>query len=89
MRISQERKRRGWSQAELARRASLNSGTVSLIESGRLQPYPSQLRKLASALGMPEREADRLLDEDGDMDAKASAQQALASEGWHQQRGPK
>ena len=64
MRISQERKRRGWSRAELARRAGMNGGTVGLIESGRFKPYPGQLRKLASALGLPEEESERLLERD-------------------------
>jgi transcriptional regulator with XRE-family HTH domain len=61
MRLVAERKRRGWSQAELARRAWLNPNTISLIETGRLRPYPSQLRKICTALGWPESEAERLL----------------------------
>ena len=63
MMISNIRKRRGWSRAELARRAGMNGGTVGLIESGRFKPYPGQLRKLASALGLPEEESERLLEE--------------------------
>ena len=50
--IKAERLFRGWSQAELARRAHMNPTTVSLIEAGRLVPYPSQLRKLERALGL-------------------------------------
>jgi transcriptional regulator with XRE-family HTH domain len=64
MRLIEERKRRGWSQAELARRAHLNAATVSLIESGRLTPYPSQVRKIADALGLPPAQAHLLLQED-------------------------
>lgn len=41
---------KGWTKAELARRASLSASTVGLIESGRLAPYPVQLEKLAGAL---------------------------------------
>ena len=52
MRLTTERTRRGWSRSELARRAHMNPSTVSLIESGRLVPYPSQLRKLERALGL-------------------------------------
>ncbi len=52
MKLASERKRRRWSQAELARRAHMNPSTVSLIEAGRLVPYPSQLRKLERALGL-------------------------------------
>jgi transcriptional regulator with XRE-family HTH domain len=41
---------KGWSRAELARRAGLNQVTVGQIEARRLVPYESQLRKLAKAL---------------------------------------
>lgn len=58
-----ERKRRGWSQAELARRARLHPAQVSLFEAGRLVPYPSQLQKLAAALGWPEAQAQDLMRE--------------------------
>ncbi len=63
MNLSIERSRRGWSRAELARRAGLNASTVGLIESGRLQPYPRQLYKLANALGVRESEAHLLLED--------------------------
>ena len=51
MNIRELRERRGWSRAELARRARLNPVTVGQIEAGRLKPYPSQLAKLRRALG--------------------------------------
>ena len=63
MLLKTERQRRGWSQAELARRAQMNPTTVSLIESRRLEPYPKQLEKLADALGLPPEEAGHLMDE--------------------------
>jgi transcriptional regulator with XRE-family HTH domain len=63
MNISIERSRRGWSRAELARRAGLNTSTVGLIESGRLRPYESQLLKLANALGVSRSEAHLLLED--------------------------
>ena len=50
IRIAREARR--WSRAELARRAGMNAVTVGQIELGRLLPYPSQIRKLASALGL-------------------------------------
>ena len=46
------RESRGWSRAELARRAGLNQVTVGAIESGRLLPYQSQVLKLEEALGV-------------------------------------
>ena len=61
MRLTNERTRRGWSRAELARRAGMNATTVSLIESGRFYPYLSQLKKLARALGVPDSEAYTLV----------------------------
>jgi len=63
MRLTEVRLSRGWSQAELARRARINAGTVSLVESGRLQPYPAQIAKIARALGHPIDAADELLQE--------------------------
>ena len=69
MKLTKERTRRGWSRAELARRANLNAATVGLIEAGRFRPYPVQLAKLARALGVPEAEAHVLLLEDGAGDA--------------------
>ena len=62
MRLTQERVRHGWSRAELARRSGLNPTTVGLIESGRFQPYPTQLAKLARALGVEESRAYLLLE---------------------------
>ena len=63
MRLSEERVIRGWSRAELARRAGVNASTVGLIESRRLRPYVSQLMKLANALGVRESEAHLLLED--------------------------
>ena len=59
--MERERRARGWSQSELARRAHMNGGTVNQIESGYIgQPYASQLHKLAAALGWTENPADLL-----------------------------
>ncbi len=57
------RLRRGWSQAELSRKANLNAGTISLTESRRFVPYPNQLAKLARALGVEEAHAHLLLED--------------------------
>ena len=64
MRLTIERNRRGWSRAELARRARLNANTVCQIEAGRWVPYHAQLIKLASALDLPVSEAHTLLGHD-------------------------
>ena len=60
LKLSEERIRRGWSKAELARRAKLDQGLMSKIELGRVIPYPGQLARLASALKVP---ADALMSE--------------------------
>ena len=62
MKLLQDRRQlKGWTRAELARRARMNASTVGLIETGRLSPYPAQLRKLARALGLPLERADDLI----------------------------
>ena len=40
------REARGWSRAELARRARMHASTVGAIESGRLKPYARQVQKI-------------------------------------------
>lgn len=53
-RITRLRLDKEWSKAELARRAQVHPSQIGLFESGRLIPYPSQLIKLAAALGVDE-----------------------------------
>jgi transcriptional regulator with XRE-family HTH domain len=48
--LKELRRRRGWSQRELAEESGVGQDTVSGIESGRHEPRPSTLRKLAAAL---------------------------------------
>ena len=62
-RITAHREQRGWSRAELARRAGLHPSQVGQIEAGRFIPYPSQLSRLAAALGLSETDAAGLLEE--------------------------
>ena len=45
--LLRERKRRGLSSSELARRARMSASDVSRIERGRLLPYRDQAEKLA------------------------------------------
>jgi ribosome-binding protein aMBF1 (putative translation factor) len=62
-RMKFERLQRGWNQTTLAFHADhMNAADVSRIETGRLQPYPSQLEKLAKALDVA---PDLLLQEIG------------------------
>lgn len=63
LRLTALREAKELSQAALARRCDLHNSTVSLVESGRLRPYQSQLEKLARGLdfdGDPERLLDVL-----------------------------
>lgn len=62
-RIVERRKELGLSQSALARAAEMHLSSVSAIETGRLQPWPGQARKLAEALGWPVERAAELFDE--------------------------
>jgi transcriptional regulator with XRE-family HTH domain len=63
LRIRALREAKRWSRAKLARRARMAAADEGKIESGRLRPYPSQLRKLARALRVPIDKAESLLAE--------------------------
>ncbi len=62
LRLVEERKRRGFSQLKMSRKARMAPSDVSRIESGRFRPYRGQLRRLARAIGWPVADAQRLLD---------------------------
>jgi len=52
-RLRRERKKRGWTVRELARRAAVSPGTVSKLEGGtRLSPSMELGKRLAMALGV-------------------------------------
>jgi ribosome-binding protein aMBF1 (putative translation factor) len=61
--LEQERRSRGWSRAELGRRARVDGSLLAKIEGGRIRPYEGQLRRLAAALHWPARDGTGLLDE--------------------------
>jgi len=57
LQAKKERIDREWSQAKLARVAEMHPSSVSLIENGKMTPYPAQIKKLTAALdwqGNPE-----------------------------------
>ena len=54
LRVREARMRRGWTQAELARRAGVRRATVNSLESGRRERVNLDvLEKVAKALGVP------------------------------------
>ena len=55
LRIRELRKRKDWSQAELARRAGVNSSVVNRAERGETDITMSTLEKMAKALGVSPR----------------------------------
>ena len=63
LRLAIERRKRGWSQSELARRSGVHSTSISLIEGRRLVPGAVQLDKLARALDVSAAAAGALLDD--------------------------
>lgn len=52
LRLTLERERRGWSRAELARRARMHAADVGKLEAGKAYPYPAWRAKLARVLGV-------------------------------------
>ena len=65
MRITAERRRRGWSQRRLARLADMAESTVSQLENGKIYPYPGWKKRLERVLGVP---GDELFQEVSDDD---------------------
>jgi DNA-binding XRE family transcriptional regulator len=51
--LAQLRLQRGWSQAELARRAETSQSYIGRLETGNVDPQLSTVRKIAQALGVP------------------------------------
>ena len=70
LKLRSHREERGWSKAELARRAELNATTVGWIESGRFRPYRVQVEKLAKALDLTVEDLERCLDDTGSLAAQ-------------------
>ena len=58
------RLRKGWSQAELARRAETSQPYIARLERGQVDPQVSTVRKLALALAMPIAELVEAISED-------------------------
>ncbi len=50
--VRELRRRKGWSQQNLADASGVGQDTISSLELGRHQPRPSTLRKIAGALGV-------------------------------------
>ncbi len=50
--VRELRRRKGWSQQELADASGVGQDTISSLELGRHEPRPSTLRKIAGALGV-------------------------------------
>lgn len=55
--IRATRKRRGWTQEELAEAAGVGRSTIIRWEKGETRPEPQQLRAVANVLGIPLEEA--------------------------------
>lgn len=68
-RMKHARLQRGWSQVVLAYKAKVAVADVSRIETGRGQPYPNQLKRLARALRL---DPQTLLDEVTDSSTPAA-----------------
>ncbi len=52
--IAAKRKKKGWSQRDLATASNISNAEISRLESGkRKEPSPSVLKEIAKALGVP------------------------------------
>jgi transcriptional regulator with XRE-family HTH domain len=52
LKIRAERRRRGWTQLDLAYRADVPISELSRIETGQSRPYPAYAQRLAATLGL-------------------------------------
>ncbi len=70
LRLGEERRKRGWSQQDLARRVGIWAQTVSALERGYLHPQPTAkvIQKLARALGVAAEDLLRPVDDVVDHD---------------------
>jgi len=59
-RMRAERRRRRWTQTDLAYHCRLSAADISRVETGRLQPSAAYRERIGRALGVP---AAQLLDE--------------------------
>ena len=79
--VKEIRRRKGWSQKDLAEESGVGQDTISGIESGRHEPRPSTLRKLAEALDV---EVADFFREPGRTSPKGSA--PLSFKAWLEER---
>lgn len=55
-RLEYERKKRGWTQTDLAYHAKVSVPDISKIERGWMKPFPRYAKRLSEVLGIPEDE---------------------------------
>jgi transcriptional regulator with XRE-family HTH domain len=60
LRLRYERQQRGWNQTVVAFRAKMSISDISRIETGRMRPYPDQLKRLGKLFGV---DGEALLEE--------------------------
>ena len=77
LRLTIERKRRGLSQAQLARLADVHPATLSRLEAGKLFAYAGWRRRLGRVLGVP---GDELFDQADDSTSARTEQQEAAND---------
>jgi len=59
VRLREVRRELGYTSRELSEKSGVSMSTISMIETGKQQPHPSTLRKLADAMGVDIREITR------------------------------
>lgn len=64
LRLTQERRRRGLTQAAVARMTGIHPAAISALESGTAHPWPGWKARLARALELPAEELFREVSDD-------------------------
>jgi len=65
LRLTQERRRRGLTQAAVARMTGIHPAAISQLEAGTAHPWPGWKARLARALNVPADELFREVADDG------------------------
>lgn len=65
IRLTEEREARGWSKAELARRARITDSNYCAIENGRREPFEPEKERLSEVLGVQAAKLFKEVDSDG------------------------
>jgi transcriptional regulator with XRE-family HTH domain len=92
--VTRLRIKRGWTQKELAKRVGTHQSSIARLESGKMEPRLSFLRRVVKALGgrlkvqiMPREEAQEIRLPSIDVASQADAERPILAPGWPRPEG--